>query len=176
MPKNEIDYSVTTIYKLCCKNTDVNDVYIGHTTNFIKRKHHHKMCCINSNNTLRIYETMRQNGGWDEWDMIEIEKYNCKNAEEALFHEQSHYYALKKQEYNVEHSKIYKKNWTFIENETLGDKGDIKKYGKYECLVCDYITSRKSHWDRHNLTHKHKKETKMEKGDILVPEHTFICW
>ena len=38
MPKDIINYSSTIIYKIVCKDLNVKDIYIGHTTNFIKRK------------------------------------------------------------------------------------------------------------------------------------------
>ena len=47
MPKIEIDYSNTIIYKITCKDSTVKDVYVGHTTNFVQRKHSHKQSCIN---------------------------------------------------------------------------------------------------------------------------------
>ena len=50
MPKVEIDYSKTIIYKLCCKDINITDIYVGHTTNFIKRKNEHKSDCNNPNN------------------------------------------------------------------------------------------------------------------------------
>ena len=39
MPKNEIDYSNTIIYKITCLDPNITDVYVGHTTNFVQRKH-----------------------------------------------------------------------------------------------------------------------------------------
>ena len=90
MPKTEIDYSNTVIYKLCCKNPEIKEIYIGHTTNFIKRKHGHKKCCCNSNSknhNLYVYQFIRENGGWDNWSMIQIEIYNCKNKIEASIRE-----------------------------------------------------------------------------------------
>jgi hypothetical protein len=30
-----------------------------------------------------VYSTIRDNGGWDNWSMVEIEKYPCKDANEA---------------------------------------------------------------------------------------------
>ena len=41
MPRVEIDYSNTIIYKISCKDTSITDIYVGHTTNFIQRKHTH---------------------------------------------------------------------------------------------------------------------------------------
>ena len=90
MPKNEIDYSNTIIYKLVCKDVTIHDVYVGHTTNFIKRKYHHKACCINLNENLKIYNIIRNNGGWNNWDMVLIATYNCKNAKEARAKEKYH--------------------------------------------------------------------------------------
>ena len=72
MPKSEIDYSNTIIYKITCKNPQVTDVYVGHTTNFVQRKHLHKICCINNTSPIyncKLYEVIRKNGGWSNWKM-----------------------------------------------------------------------------------------------------------
>ena len=95
MPKIDVDYSNTIIYKIYCKDETIKDVYVGHTTNFIQRKHLHKSACKNLNNTLKIYNVIRSNGGWDNWEMVEIAKYNCKDATEARIKEQEHYNDLK---------------------------------------------------------------------------------
>ena len=42
MPRKEIDYSKTVIYKIVCNDLNVKDVYVGHTTDFTKRKATHK--------------------------------------------------------------------------------------------------------------------------------------
>ena len=94
MPKNEIDYSNTIIYSISCKDKTISDVYVGHTTNLIKRKCQHKVSYNNLNNKLKIYETIRKNGGWDNWEMKEIAIYNCKNKDEARIKEQKHYEEL----------------------------------------------------------------------------------
>ena len=65
------------IYKLCCKDPTITDIYVGSTRNFARRKSRHKSCC-NSENVLGHnnynYRVIRGNGGWDNWDMILIEK------------------------------------------------------------------------------------------------------
>ena len=43
MPKVEIDYTQTTIYKICCNDTAITDIYVGSTTNFANRKYGHKL-------------------------------------------------------------------------------------------------------------------------------------
>ena len=38
-----IDYSNSVIYKIYCKDENVKDVYVGETTDFIRRKYAHKI-------------------------------------------------------------------------------------------------------------------------------------
>lgn len=90
MPKNAIDYSKTIIYKICCKDESVKDVYVGHTTNFQKRKYNHKMCSHKKCDKVKLYKTINDNGGWDNWDMVEVAVYNCNDATEARIKEQYH--------------------------------------------------------------------------------------
>jgi len=90
MPKIISDYSQTIIYKICCKDPSINEIYIGHTTNFTNRKHNHKSNCRNSNlnnYNLFLYKFIRENGDWDNWSMIQIEYYNCSNKREAEMRE-----------------------------------------------------------------------------------------
>lgn len=83
MPRVKIDYSKTIIYKLVCNDIYVKDIYVGHTTDFIRRKSKHKHHSKNENSKEKKYATIRNNGGWDNWSMIEVEKYKCKDQNEA---------------------------------------------------------------------------------------------
>lgn len=86
MPKIETNYLETIIYKLCCKDPLINDIYVGHTTNFTQRKWAHKTCCANENGknfNRYVYQFIRNNGGWDNWCMIELEVKNCQNKRQA---------------------------------------------------------------------------------------------
>jgi len=93
MPKTVPDYSETIIYKLCCLNSEIKDIYIGHTTNFTKRKNQHKTSSNNPNypgyNTY-VYKFIREHGGWDNWKMVQIEECDCKNKREAESFEQEY--------------------------------------------------------------------------------------
>ena len=42
-----------------------------------------------------IYKIIRKNGGWNNWDMVEIATHNCKNFTEARIKEQEYYQLLK---------------------------------------------------------------------------------
>ena len=85
MPKLPMDYSKCCIYKI----EHVDDeklVYVGHTTNFDKRNTKHKSSCCNNKETnykLKVYQMIRENGGWDMFKMIEVEKYPCNDRREA---------------------------------------------------------------------------------------------
>lgn len=91
MPRKAIDYSKTIIYKIVCKDLEVTEVYVGHTTDFKTRKSNHKYSCNNEkdkNYNFKVYKYIRDNRGWDNFDMIEIEKFSeCKDSNEALARE-----------------------------------------------------------------------------------------
>jgi len=77
------DYSKTIIYKLCCKDTNIKDIYIGSTSNFKLRKFAHKSDCYNISRrhyNYKVYQFIRENGGWENWTMIMVHEYpECEN-------------------------------------------------------------------------------------------------
>ena len=86
MPKKVMDYSNTHFYKIVCKDLNIKDWYVGHTTNFIKRKHKHKSTCSSPSNpdyNLPLYKFIRENGDWINWDMILINTECVDNQLEA---------------------------------------------------------------------------------------------
>ena len=95
------NYNNTIIYKIVCNDLNITDCYVGHTTHFIKRKSSHKHHACNvatKQDNLKIYTTIRANGGWTNWSMIEIEKFPCLDSNEAKARE--HYY------YELFHAKL----------------------------------------------------------------------
>ena len=81
MPKEAIDYSKTTIYKVVCKDLDVVELYVGHTTNFVSREKGHKSCCKKSD--FKVYQFIREHGGFENWLMLQVEIFPCLNRREA---------------------------------------------------------------------------------------------
>ena len=84
-----VDYSKTLIYKIQNKELD-ELLYVGHTTHFLNRKVQHKRNCYNPNAksyNLKLYTTIRDNGGWDAFNMVVIKEFPCKNKQEALTEE-----------------------------------------------------------------------------------------
>ena len=85
MPRLNVDYSKTTIYKIQ-HNEDETLLYVGHTTNFNNRKSKHKNACKNEsdkNHNLKVYRMIRENGGWDCFSMTKIEDFPCENGRDA---------------------------------------------------------------------------------------------
>lgn len=84
-------------YKIVCKDPNVIDSYIGHTTNFKIRETKHKGVC--NNGTVNgydcfVYQFLRKSGGWDNWNMIIIHSQNCKSKGEAMVIERGYIESL----------------------------------------------------------------------------------
>jgi hypothetical protein len=85
MPKTPCDYSRTVIYKIQHIDNDTL-LYIGSTTDFTKRKCAHKSRCNNEKATAyncKVYQMIRENGGWEEFKMIQIKEFPCDNKRQA---------------------------------------------------------------------------------------------
>lgn len=92
MPKVPIDYKNTIIYKIVHKDDYENtNIYIGSTTDFIRRKNNHKDCSQNLNKKSyndKKYQYIRENGGWGDFNMVEVEKFPCNDGNEARAREE----------------------------------------------------------------------------------------
>ena len=56
------------VYSIQCKDKSITDLYIGSCKNYRKRYNRHKESYKNCN--YKVYQFIRQNGGWDNWEMI----------------------------------------------------------------------------------------------------------
>jgi hypothetical protein len=140
MPKIDIDYSNTIIYKITCNDDTIKDVYVGHTTNFVQRKYAHKQCCLNNNlNKCKLYEVIRNNGGWNNWTMEIVNFFNCKDHNEARQKEQDYFVSLNA-------------SLNSVEPFPLKDSNNKEFY----CEICNFKCYKKSKYLFHLLTTKHK--------------------
>ena len=90
-----IKYETTPIifYKFVCENPEIKSCYVGHTSNFMNRRRQHKYCCINKNSTEheeKKYQIIRDNGGWDNWKMVEINRHICLDNIDCIKIEQQY--------------------------------------------------------------------------------------
>jgi len=171
MPKTPTDYSKTLIYKIVCNDLNIKDCYVGHTTNWIKRKSEHKTNCNNQNNkeyNKNKYKFIRENGGWDNWTMIEIKKYPCKDNNEACAEERRYYEELNanlnsRRPFRTEDEK---KDY----DKEQKQKHKIKRYEKasqkIECECGSII--RRSDISTHKKSKKHQKLNKEIKDKIPI--------
>ena len=115
MPKHDVDYSKNVIYKINCKDTNVTDLYVGRTTDFIRRKYTHMRSCKSKIN-MHVHKCILTNGGWDNWTMTIIEEYPCNNTADASDRE-SYWINTLEASLNVNfplvNTVLYKKEWYF---------------------------------------------------------------
>ena len=144
MPRKEINYSKTIIYKIRCEDENITDIYVGSTTNFIKRKNIHKIICNNENcqgHNLKIYKTIRESGGWEKWKMIQVEEYESNNKQQAEEREEYWRKELKAElnmkrafitdEQHKEYNKNYNKDYREKNKEYYQKNAEkIKAYNK----------------------------------------------
>jgi len=79
-------YLNTIIYKIVCKDIKITECYVGHTINLTNRTYNHNYNCYHINGGkyhYKLYQFIRDNGGWENWELIEIKKYPCNNLQEA---------------------------------------------------------------------------------------------
>ena len=71
------------IYKLVCSDINVTEIYVGSTKNQTRRKCQHKSKCNNESNNgynLNVYQYIRANGGFANWELVQLEQvtYNTR--------------------------------------------------------------------------------------------------
>jgi len=110
MPKTPIDFSKTIIYKIWKDD----DFYVGSTTDFATRKTKHKSACNSETGyhyNLKVYQTIREKGGWDTWEMTPLEEYvDCQNKIQAR---------IREEEWRVKLNASLNARKSYISNEEL---------------------------------------------------------
>lgn len=137
-----------TVYKLCCVDTDIEECYVGSTKNFNRRRTSHKSVCNNEKNNyynLYVYQFIRDNGGFNNWSMIQLEVVNYETKRDLEAHERRWIEQLKPKlnkyipvrtrqeykEYQKEYQKDKKDNIKEYQKQYQKDNKDkIKQYQK----------------------------------------------
>ena len=162
-----MDYNKIIMYKIVCNDLSIPYTYVGHTTNFIKRKHKHKYSCITQTNqhyNYLLYQTIRENGGWNNWSMIEIEKYPCNDKNEALARERYWIESLKSTLNKVIPTRTYQE-WREENKEHIAEY----KKGHNEANKEHITEYHKEHYEtnKEHLLKKQKKRYEANKEHIL---------
>ena len=86
------DYNKTVIYKISCNDENIKELYIGHTTNFKRRKWEHASSCNNEKSkhyNSFVYQFIRMNGGFDNWNFVKLYDFPCSSLKEARIAERN---------------------------------------------------------------------------------------
>jgi hypothetical protein len=176
MPKKEIDYSKTVIYKIVCCDLNVTDNYVGSTTDFRKRKSHHKSVCNDPKSkdyNRKIYQTIRDNGGWDNWTMIEIEKYHCTDNNEA--HTRERYWVEKlKSSLNIQVPARSKKEYREKNKEKIKEYRKINK-DKINEKHKEYYEKNKEKIDSYNKEYMKQYRAENKEKLYLLKKEKHLC-
>ena len=167
MPKIQIDYSNTVFYRIYCKDPLVNDVYVSHTTNFVQRKHSHKQAVASHSKqySCKLYNVIRANKGWNNWNMEIIAFHKCDDLIEAKKYEQQYFEHYKATLNSVEPSlknKSIHNNYIIENNEPMMTSKQVPNNIKnFKCERCLYKCSKESDWVKHIATRKHLTRTSL---------------
>ena len=128
-------------------------IYIGSTNDYYKRYIHHKSIC--NIKTIKLYQYIRENGGWDNFEMLEIGVVDYETSEELRKEEQkwiedlgatlNDIRAYRSSEEQKQYQKEYMVGYKDIKNK--------KRIVKIQC-ECGTIVS-KCNLKRHRKTKKH---------------------
>ena len=170
-----VNYSKSIIYKLECKDPNVTEIYVGATTNFNKRRYCHKSRCTNEKSAYYdfiVYRFIRFNGGWNNFNMLQIDEVNARNKRH-LNQIEAKYIRELKAELNCDipqdieggldqkewHKQYYKKN-----REKFADKGKVYREQNYEA-----ISVQKKKWYYKNIDRcaKQQREYRLKNIDII---------
>jgi len=165
-----MDFSKTVIYHFVCKDEMIKCSYVGSTTNFNKRKCSHKHSCnidTSEHHNYKVYQTIREHGGWTNWDMKPLEEFACENKTQQIIREQ-YWIDQLKPEMNCRAS--------------YQTPEDVKLYNKiYNKVNAEVIKEQQKEWYNENSeTIKVKQKTyhQLNKNIILEKQkikHTCEC-
>ena len=157
MPKVRINYAEMIFYKICCSSTNITKVFIGHTTNVNQRKHILKKQTQSETYCSDMIEFIKNSGGWDNWSLQILEKYECKTHIDIVLREIYHTDALNQKINNLDNSST----GNGINNDLKpGDNNNASDNVDkiFTCNYCNYRCLKSKHFKQHLMTRKHMDE------------------
>ena len=150
------DYSKVFVYKICCRDASIEEIYIGSTCNLARRTSEHKRNChreAQKGYTYPIYKFIRDHGGWDNWDTVMIDEFSCETKMQKDRKERGWIETLK--------PKLNKNTPANYQTGEVYDRIEWRREFQKKfirCPCCDYMINlnNRSH---HNKTQKHKSNS-----------------
>ena len=139
----------------------------------LEKGNHHKTTCNNEKDeehNLKLYQFIRENGGWDNWQTIHIETLSCKASLEAKaierqFAEQpeARLHTIRPTSTTEEQNQLKKKWYEDHKEEQL-----IRQKERYEETKEHILTISKKWRDEHQEEQKenHKKDRENNKEKV----------
>ena len=147
-------------YKIFCVDKSVELSYIGSTADWKTRNRSHKNNCNNQNGekyNYKVYKTIRENGGWSNFKMVEIGKQEQLTLREAEYIEE---------QYRVELNANMNGRSCFRTEEQK--KEYAKEYAQTETGKASQI-ARSKKWYENNPEYNKEKSKEWRENN---PEHT----
>uniref|UniRef100_A0A6C0I162 C2H2-type domain-containing protein n=1 Tax=viral metagenome TaxID=1070528 RepID=A0A6C0I162_9ZZZZ len=170
MPKVKINYAEMIFYKISCLSPNITKVFIGHTTNVNQRKHILKKQTQSETYYSDMIDFIKNSGGWENWILQILEKYECKTHIDIVLRE-------------IHHSDMFNKKTSVVvdnnEDCNTSDGGNVngnngssvknKNKSKsinnnnaadkiFICNHCNYRCFKSKHFKQHLITRKHLDE------------------
>jgi hypothetical protein len=127
-----------TIYEISCKDENVKSTYVGQTKAFNNRKENHKNPLNDKTRSslysYPLYKAVRENGGWDNWEIKPLEILDC---DKDKAHEREQYWMdLKKA--NLNQNRAFDTNLLRREKQKeYNKKNKIKKRNEILQKICN---------------------------------------
>jgi hypothetical protein len=178
-----LNYQNSVVYKICCKDPEIKDIYVGSTASFKRRMSSHKTNCKNEKSkeyNLPVYRFIRNHGGFDNWSVVKIRDVCCKDKYDLVAEERKEFELLgatlngcypqrsKKEYYEVNKKEIAMKDKKYYE---VNKKEILEKNKKYREKNKEQIKEqRKTHYEENKKEileqkkeyHKKNKERRKE--------------
>ena len=170
MRTSDADYSNTIIYKISCKDVSITDLYVGHTTDFTKRRKSHRHACDDPKANAKLYTFIREHGGWQNWKIEIVNFFNCSDLTEARQKEQEYFTSLGATLNSIEpfpSANVIVEEQPTVCLETVS--------GKFNCESCHFTCDKLSEWSRHIARRKHLSAA-LEKNKEYVCEKCNITF
>lgn len=117
--------------------------YIGSTRDYVQRKNRHRSAC--KKNELKVYQLIRDAGGWEKCEMVPIEEFDCEGQLQARIREE-HW----RREYNANMNT--NKAYISVEEKKINQK--TNNCVKHTCECGGKHTTQ--HISTHSRTKKHQ--------------------
>ena len=172
MPRVPIDYSKTILYYFVCNDASITDTYVGHTTDITRRKSQHKYRCCNEKDkgyNFKLYQNIRANGGFENWNMTPLEQYPCENDIQARIREQ---YWMDQLQAKMNDRNAHTNYQEYQIKYREEHKQQIKQYND------DHKEERKLYYEANKEYIAKKKKEKYEKNKEVILEKakaTYTC-